>query len=302
MTRKTRGPRYTDGVRGSFRLGISPARDVAATRARALLLADAIGEVLRRPVELHAAPDYRSLVASMSSGDTHLAWLPPLAAAEAVGRGAIRPLAVAVRGGRSAYGSALFTRADGKIVSVADLRGVRAAWVDVQSAGGYAAIRAALRAQGVRLVDAFSQETFLRSYTEVARAVLEGRADVGATHIDREDERVLDAGWRGVAEDSAFRVVAECASIPSDFFGVHAAASDTDVAMLDAAFVDARPALVHRLAKELAGAARFVRATPAWSSALRDLADETAPSSHQRDARGAAPAGDVRPSLRRRSR
>ena len=47
---------------------------------------------------------------------------------------------------------------------------MRAAWVDRQSASGYVFIRAALRAKGVSLVDAFHEDLFLRSHAEVARA------------------------------------------------------------------------------------------------------------------------------------
>jgi phosphonate transport system substrate-binding protein len=292
-------------VRHVFRLGISPARDPSTTREAALALVDALAELLRREVELHWAPDYRSLVATLSTGGAQLAWLPPLAAAEAVDRRAVRPVAVAVRGGRSTYGSALFARAGSPIRTTSDLCGVRAAWVDVQSAGGYAAIRASLRGRGVRLVDAFGDETFLRSYVAVAAAVLDGRADVGATFLERVGEGVLDAGWRTVATDDAFQVVAECASIPSDFFGVHADVTDADLALLGGAFVDARPARPHRLAKELSGADRFCRPTAAWSAGLHDLLDESIPSSglrakHPASSEDQAPLSQLGPPRRSR--
>jgi phosphonate transport system substrate-binding protein len=124
---------------------------------------------------------YRRLLAAMDVGDVDVAWLPPILAAQAVSNGFATPLALPVRGGVAAYSTALFARQDGPIQSLGDLTGVRAAWVDRQSASGYLLIRAHLRTLGVDLDRAFRSEVFSGSHDAVTRAVIDGDADVGAS-------------------------------------------------------------------------------------------------------------------------
>jgi phosphonate transport system substrate-binding protein len=188
---------------------------------------------------------------------------------------------LAVRNGSTSYHAALFTAAESSIASVADLEGVRAAWVDRQSASGYVFIRAALRRRGLSLVDAFKEDQFLRSHADVARAVLECRADVGATYCDYHPgtRDLADAGWRAVGADSAVRILLEAGPIPSDFFAVHPGMDARESALLEAAIVDARPALVHRLAKELVGADAFVRPSAGHLAMLREMVQRLGPAS-----------------------
>src|SRR5262249_61567117 len=102
-----------------------------------------------------------------------------------------------VRYGSTSYHSALIARTGSAIRTVQDLRGVSAAWVDRESAAGYAAIRMALRAAGLSLVDAFKDEVFARSHAEVARLVASGRVDVGATFLNYAPDgtSLARAGW-----------------------------------------------------------------------------------------------------------
>ena len=137
--------------------------------------AAALSPILGVPVEVHRAHDYRVLLASLEQGRVDLAWVPPLAAARALRMRGIVDVAVTMRNGQSSYHTGLISLRDGPIQSLADLRGVRAAWVDRESASGYLVIRAALRAAGVSLVSAFAEEFFVRSHAEVARAIFEKR-------------------------------------------------------------------------------------------------------------------------------
>jgi phosphonate transport system substrate-binding protein len=256
-----------------LRLGVIP--HAASEQAKVEALAASLGEAFAWPVEVSTTPDYRSLVAGLEQGLIHIAWVPPLAVARAVKSGAVVPAAIAVRSGLSTYGAALFSRVDAPITSLRDLRGLRAAWVDRESASGYLVIRASLRAAGLRLTDAFTEELFLRSHAAVARAVLTGRADVGATYVTRHPGSldIARAGWREAdgTDDAAFHVVASAGPIPSDFFAVSKSLAGSTLAALQATLVDARPALPHRLAKELFHADDFVRPTPEHFSAIDTL-------------------------------
>jgi phosphonate transport system substrate-binding protein len=268
-------------VTRGFCLGTVPA---GGGTDRAEALTGALSQALGRAVSLHQASDYRGLVGALEQGLIQLAWVPPIAAMDALRNDTIKPLAVALRSGMASYASALFSRAGGPIKAVADLRGVRAAWVDRQSAGGYVYVRAALRKQGHSLVDAFREELFLRSHEEVARAVLDGRADVGASYLSYHSGtlEIAHAGWRRVAPDQAFHPVIAAGPIPSDLFAVHSGVDPADAAALQSAIVDARPALAHRLAKELTGADGFGRPTVEHLALLRGIAEALGPPSSRR--------------------
>ncbi len=255
-------------------VGVTRARDAEATRARVEAFGRAAGEALHLPVSFHVAGDYRGLVAALEQGAVHLAWVPPVAAIDALRTDAIRPLAVAVRNNATSYSAALFSAAPGPIQSLADVVGVRAAWVDRQSASGYVFVRAALRQRGMSLVDAFREDLFLRGHAEVTRAVLGGAAEVGATYFSYHPgtRELADAGWRQVADDASVRILLEAGPIPSDFIAAHAGMAAADVAVLEAGLVDAKPAILHRLARELTGAGAFARPSHAHAGLIRSAA------------------------------
>ena len=160
---------------GRIRLGLIPLGASRRRQPRVRAFVTALGS--RRPTDARRSrcttppADYRALTSAIDQGLVHFAWLPPLSAARVVRSKTITPAAIAVRHGVTSYFTGLIARESSPIRSVADLKGLRAAWVDRESASGYIVIRAALRLQGISLVDAFSEDLFLRSHSEVARAV-----------------------------------------------------------------------------------------------------------------------------------
>ena len=136
---------------GGIRLGLIPLGEGGDARIHAFIVA--LAEAVGTPIDLHHAADYRALTSAIEQGLVHFAWLPPLSAARAVRSGAITPAAVAVRHGTTSYYAGLVALESSSIHSISDLKGLRAAWVDRESASGYVVIRAALRQQGVSLVE-----------------------------------------------------------------------------------------------------------------------------------------------------
>ena len=248
-----------------IRIGFIPMGDVEQSTARIAELAEALAVAVDAEVVPHRASDYRGLVAALEQGAVQVAWVPPLIAARPIRAGTILPIAVAVRSGSTSYSAALIARNDSPIVTPADLRGVRAAWVDRESASGYLAIRLALRATGLSLVDAFAHEVFARSHAEVARLVASGAVDVGATYLNWSPDRtsVERAGWMGVPglDPTCIRVVSEAGPIPSDMFAVHAGLRKAVVQALEAALIDGRPRGARRIARQLTESDGFVRPT-----------------------------------------
>jgi phosphonate transport system substrate-binding protein len=144
----------------------------------------------------HAA-SYADLAQAIRSGDVGVAWMPPIPSIELEAEGVASPLAVASRQDDStSYCSALIARRAGA-KTIGELRGLRAAWVDRESAAGYLVPRLHLASLGFDPKAFFSQESFERSHLAVVDAIAEGRADVGATFctIDPQSKRVVTAGW-----------------------------------------------------------------------------------------------------------
>ena len=262
--------RRVSGIRfGLIPLGQTPQAQLL-TRGFLDALSDALGET----VEPHHAADYRGLAAALDQGVAHMGWIPPVAAARALRNGTTSASVVAVRNGTTTYSTALIALAKSGIETVADLRGVRAAWVDRESASGYVVIRAHLRAMGVSPPSAFSEDKFCRSHGDVARALAEGTADVGATFFSFQSgtREIARAGWRdGGLADEDVHVVAHAGPIPSDVFVVHQSLPLALRKLAEASMVDARPALAHQLAKDLLHADSFLRATAEHVAMLEDL-------------------------------
>ncbi|MGZ3416983.1 MAG: phosphate/phosphite/phosphonate ABC transporter substrate-binding protein [Polyangiales bacterium] len=246
-----------------LRFGVIPDSDVGY--AHADRFASSLGAAISLPVEVHRATDYRVLLSSIEQGRIDLAWVPPLGAARALKAGTISEIALTMRNGASTYLTGLITLKDSRIHSIADLKGVRAAWVDRESASGYGVIRAALRASGVRLTEAFSEEHFVRSHAEVARALAEGRVDVGATCFNfvSGTVEIARSGFKdhGGLRDEDVRLLAHAGPIPADVVAAHRGLSPRIFSLIQVALVEARPLAVHEAAKLLVHADGFIRPT-----------------------------------------
>ncbi len=239
--------------------------------------AASLSAVLDVPVEVHRAIDYRVLLASLEQGRIDLAWVPPLGAARALRLGTITDVAVTMRNGCSSYLTGLVALAGGKVSSIADLKGVRAAWVDRESASGYLVIRAALRAAGVRMFEAFSEEIFVRSHAEVARALTTGQVDVGATCFNFVSGtiEIARSGFKedGGVKDDEIVLLAHAGPIPSDIVAAHKSVPAPWISAIRSALIDARPAAVHLAAKALVHADGFTLPTNEHHDMLAALLD-----------------------------
>jgi len=148
-------------------------------------------------VQVHVAESYAELEQRLVAGEVDFAWAPPLVCAKAEPRA--RAILKAVRSGKSTYCSALVGREErGLTVSAPSLAGLRAAWVDPLSAGGYLLPALYLRAQGCEPDRTFSSQVFLGSYRAALRAVIVGDADVAPVYAS-------DA-----TEEAARTAMAEC--------------------------------------------------------------------------------------------
>lgn len=198
---------------------------------------------------------YHRLLEAMDIGHVDVAWLPPILAAQAVSRGYAAPLALPLRGGVTSYSTALFAREGSPIRSIDELVGLRAAWVDRQSASGYLLIRAHLRSLGVDTERAFVADRFTGSHEEVAHAVLDGTADVGASflHLDPGDEHPVRAAWGS----APVRILAHAGPIPADVIAVNRRLDPPVASQVQRALVQGSRQRLRDAARSLLGADGF---------------------------------------------
>lgn len=185
----------------------------APTLAR---VCDALAARIARPVVPQVFPSFTELREDLAAERLALAWSPPIPAVELELEGRVSFLAAVHREGGSSYSSAIFTTTTSPVRTVEAIRGARVAWVSRDSAAGYLFPRLKLGALGLR-GDAFGSESFEGTHEAVVRAVVEGRADVGATHVSFAPVRgnIESAGWtRAGVRD--VRILATAGPIPPD--------------------------------------------------------------------------------------
>ncbi len=238
-------------------------------RPRLASFVAALSAAIGVPTEPRAFPDYPALLEAMREGEVDVAWLPPVIALRAAAAGRALPIALPVRRGVSSFYTALFTQVGSPIQRPADLRGVRAAWVDRNSASGFLVIRAALRAQGVKLESAFSTESFVGSHDAVVRAVRSGTAEVGATYVhhDARAGGVWRAGWG----DESVHVIARVGPIPSDVIAAGVHVPVPRIRQVQRALVSGESAELAAAANLLLEAESFVEATSEHLAPLEAL-------------------------------
>lgn len=192
---------------------------VGAVQTRLRELCTIVSEATDASFEPYHATSYGDLAAAIRYGDVGIAWMPPIPAIELEEDGAATPLALPARQDSTSYYSALITR-ESRGKALADLHGMRVAWVDRESAAGYLVPRLHLSSLGFDVKHFFAQELFEHSHLGVVDAVVSGAADVGATFctLDPQTNRVLTAGWTA-ADGSTIRnvfVAATIGPIPND--------------------------------------------------------------------------------------
>jgi ABC-type phosphate/phosphonate transport system substrate-binding protein len=205
--------------RETWSFGMARSHAVGAAQTRLRELCALASEATDAAFDPYHATSYGDLAAAIRYGDVGIAWMPPIPAIELEEEGAATPLALPARQDSTSYYSALITR-EGRSRPIADLHGMRVAWVDRESAAGYLVPRLHLASLGLDVKRFFAQELFEHSHLGVVDAVVSGAADVGATFctLDPQTNRVLTAGWTA-ADGSTIRnvdVAATIGPIPND--------------------------------------------------------------------------------------
>jgi len=256
------------GVEVDLTFLLPPAVGTARALARGELLAAGLSMAVGRTLRVEIATDYAELTRKATSGEAHLVWAPAMACAHLTGA---RSMYRVVRHGRNQYRSAIVARRDGH-VSLASLMGLRAAWVDRLSLGGYLLALEHLEALGVDVSGTLAEEHFHGSHPAALAALLAGDADVSAISVGSEDEDDIAAAIAlhvGRAGPDHLRALAITRAVPSDALVLSSALAEDEAEEIRARlFPDpdgGRGASALCLAMEAEG---FVRT---WPSEYADL-------------------------------
>ena len=183
----------------------------------------ALTKLLDTPVHGINSGSYQDLANELEKDRVDYAWMSPTLMLLTNERIQLRPVLSAVRNGRTEYSAALFIDDNKPWFHISEMRGKTIAWVDPTSASGYLIPRLHLASYGLDPGSFFGNELFLKSHTEVVRAVMDGRADIGATYGQRPDygEPIERAAFLDVGKGHAFRVLEWTQPFPNDMIVGH---------------------------------------------------------------------------------
>ena len=220
-------PSYRKSVRlggvSGITLAVVPSATPGDSRAALSALCEELAKLLGTDVSCLHPGTYDELTSALEKDRVQYAWMSPAQMVMAGEHFQLRPLLSAVRNERTDYCSVLFVDAGSPVQSIEELRGKRIAWVNRTSAAGYLFARLQLAAHGLEPEGLFAAELFESSHAGVVRAVVEGRADVGATYAERpaDGDPITRAGFVHVAPEHPFRVLEWSATIPNDVIAGH---------------------------------------------------------------------------------
>ena len=161
--------------------------------------------------DLKVAQSYGAVVQAMCSNAADIAFVGPVTYLQASQRGCAEMLGVAVKSGSSVYHSVFFIRRDATIASLADLKGRRVAFGDINSASSFVYPIAMLMAVGIDPARDLGAIRMAGSHAGSLSALIEGHVDAAAVSFESYDKAVR-AGMPGARD---LRVLARSDDIPN---------------------------------------------------------------------------------------
>lgn len=156
--------------------------------ARAELLAQALTNELGEQVTIEVPSSYADLEQRALFGTAHMVWAPASVAARL--EPTARAIFTVIRSGVGTYRSAIIARKQDD-VTLERLNGLRAAWVDPLSFGGYLLAVDHLRKRGIDPDRTFVSQHFYGSHPDALAAVVAGHAHVSAVTVPGSGEAEL---------------------------------------------------------------------------------------------------------------
>lgn len=160
--------------------------------------------------DLKVAQSYGGVVEAMCNNAADIAFVGSVTYLQARKRGCAEPLAVAVKSGRSVYYAGLFVRPQSSIRAIAELRGKRVAFGDVNSTSAFIFPIVMLLDAGIDPVRDLSAVRMTGTHANSLAALINGEVDAAALSFDSYDKAVR----ANVPGARALRVIARSDPIP----------------------------------------------------------------------------------------
>ena len=194
---------------------------------------------------LRVGQSYNAVVEAMCNGAADVAFFGPVAYVQAHRRGCAELLAVSVEQGRSTYYAGVFARRSGAVRRLADLKGRRVAFGDLNSASSFIVQTAMLLDARIDPVRDLAAVRLTGSHANSLAALMQGQADAAALSFDSFEKAVN----QGVVSSSDVVVVARSSPIPNPPLGMNTRLPPPLKAKLKRAFADV--AKVHGVTPEM---------------------------------------------------
>lgn len=202
--------------------------------------------------ELRAAQSYSGVVEAMCNRTADIAFVGPVTFLQASRRGCAELLAVSVTAGQSSYYSAIFARRGGGIATLADVRGKRVAFGDVNSTSSFVYPVAMLVAAGIDPARDLRAVRLTGSHASSLSALIANHVDVAALSLESYNKALGEkmAGARDVV------VIARSEPIPNAPLAMNTRLPVATKAMLRSAFetIATRPGVTPDMVRGYGGA------------------------------------------------
>jgi len=160
--------------------------------------------------DLKVGQSYGAVVEGMCNQLADIAFFGPVSYVQAHKRGCAQLLAVGVEKGASVYYAGMFAKADAPIASIADVKGKRVAFGDVNSASSFTFQVAMLLDAGIDPARDLAAIRMTGSHASSLAALVQGQVDVASLSFDSYEKAVK----QGAADPKAIKVIARSMAIP----------------------------------------------------------------------------------------
>lgn len=160
--------------------------------------------------DIKVGQTYGAVVEAMCNNLAEIAFFGPVSYVQANKRGCAQLLAVAVEKGESVYYAGMFAKADSPIKTVADLKGKKVAFGDINSASSFTFQMAMILEAGLDPIKDLAEIRMAGSHANSIAALSQGFVDVANLSFDSYEKAVR----QGAVDAKQIRVVVKSIPIP----------------------------------------------------------------------------------------
>ncbi len=222
----------------NLRIGFAPFENQREVLKKAGPVVDALAKSLGVKVTPFVAGDYPGVVEAMKGGKLDVAFYSPAALVMAERVAGARVILKSIYRGRSHYYSAIITRTESPIKTLADLKGKNFAFVDPGSTTGSVYPKLMMMNAGLDPARDLGRVIYAGGHDASILAVYNGKVDAAATFAN--DNRGEDVPWKHILKADAGRVraIAYSKPIPNGAVAVSKHLSPALTARIRRAFLD----------------------------------------------------------------